>query len=192
MSAGGSGRRLRSLPRKQALALLGLAMLLVCGFAVVAAMALALGERRAEAKAARATAGQLQLRLAVKTAASAPGIGAREPPGSSWLEAETATVAAAALQRRVAAAIAAAGGNVLASQTDLAEAAAAEPRIALTVTCELADAALQALLYDLEAGKPMLFIHAAQMHMRPAREGEAAAALQLVLTVQAYWRKLEP
>jgi general secretion pathway protein M len=68
------------------------------------------------------------------------------------------TVAGAALQQRVVAAVRDAGGNVLSSQVDLQGSQSKPGYISLSANCEVGQGALQQLLYDLESGMPFLFI----------------------------------
>ena len=84
----------------------------------------------------------------------------RAPPvdGPPFLTGKTITVAGAALQERVEAAVKRAGGNVLSSQIDLQGPRAAEGFVGLTESLEIGQASLQNLLYDLEAGMPYLFV----------------------------------
>ena len=84
-----------------------------------------------------------------------------QPPrmsGSPFLDGPTVTIAGADLQKRVAAAVAAVGGNVLSSQVDLQGSQASQGYVLLTASCEIDQPALQPLLYDLESGMPYLFI----------------------------------
>jgi general secretion pathway protein M len=78
--------------------------------------------------------------------------------GSPFLDGPTVTIAGADLQKRVVAAVAAVGGSVLSSQVDLQGSQASQGYVLLTASCELTQAALQPLLYDLEAGMPFLFV----------------------------------
>ena len=84
-----------------------------------------------------------------------------QPPrmsGSPFLDGPTVTIAGADLQKRVAAAVAAVGGNVLSSQVDLQGSQASQGYVLLSASCEIDQPALQPLLYDLESGMPYLFI----------------------------------
>jgi len=78
--------------------------------------------------------------------------------GSPFLEGHTQTIAGAALQQRVVAAVTAAGGDVLSSQLDLQGSDAARGLISLSVNCEIDQNKLQELIYDLETGMPFLFL----------------------------------
>ncbi|MGO9672599.1 MAG: type II secretion system protein GspM [Methylocella sp.] len=84
--------------------------------------------------------------------------GGPDMQGSPFLDGPTVTIAGADLQRRVAGAVAAVGGNVLSSQIDLQGSQASEGYVILSASCEITQDALQPLLYDLEAGMPFLFV----------------------------------
>ena len=86
------------------------------------------------------------------------GAAAQVPTGSPFLEGQTLTVAGAALLQRVADAVTKVGGNVLSSQVDVQGVQAKDGFVSVLASCEIDHAALQRLLYDLEAGMPFLFI----------------------------------
>jgi general secretion pathway protein M len=92
-----------------------------------------------------------------KPSTEASGL-ASGPAGSPFLDGRTVTVAGAALQQRVVAAVRDAGGNVLSSQVDLQGSQSKPGYISLSANCEVGQGALQQLLYDLESGMPFLFI----------------------------------
>ena len=93
------------------------------------------------------------------------------PTGSPFLEGQTLTVAGAALLQRVADAVTKVGGNVLSSQVDVQGVQAKDGFVSVLASCELDHAALQRLLYDLEAGMPFLFLEqlVAQSRRPPQR-----------------------
>jgi general secretion pathway protein M len=76
--------------------------------------------------------------------------------GSPFLEGPSVTTAGAALLQRVGGAVTRAGGTIQSSQVEVA--AAAGGMVRLQISCEIAQADLQRLLYDLEAGMPFLFV----------------------------------
>jgi general secretion pathway protein M len=78
--------------------------------------------------------------------------------GSPVLEGPTVTVAGAALLERVAGAVTRVGGNILSSQVDLQGAQSKNGFVKVSVECEVDQPSLQKLLYDLEAGMPLLFV----------------------------------
>lgn len=106
------------------------------------------------------------------------------PTGSAFLEGATVTVAGAALLQRVASAVTKAGGNVLSSQLDVQGPHAKAGFVSMVASCEMDQAALQALLYDLEAGMPFLFIDQLDIQVASAGEGK----LRFLLGVSGQWQ----
>jgi general secretion pathway protein M len=110
------------------------------------------------------------------------------PTGSPFLEGSTVTVAGAALQQRVAAAVGRVGGNVVSSQVDLEGPQAKAGFVSLTTSCEIDQPALQQLLYDLEAGMPFLFVDQLEVQ---APQGvavtEGGGRLRVLVKVSGQW-----
>jgi general secretion pathway protein M len=106
------------------------------------------------------------------------------PSGSPFLEGATVTVAGAGLLQRVAAAVTKAGGNVLSSQLDVQGPNAKAGFVSMVANCELEQAALQSLLYDLEAGMPFLFVD--QLDIQVPTAGESK--LRFLLGVSGQWQ----
>jgi general secretion pathway protein M len=77
---------------------------------------------------------------------------------SPFLTGSTITVASAGLLQRVAGLITAAGGTIASSEVEPQNAQGKNGYVRVTVNCELEQAKLQQLLYDIEAGMPFLFI----------------------------------
>jgi general secretion pathway protein M len=120
----------------------------------------------------------------------APAAGSRAgdagmPTGSPFLEGATVTVAGAALLQRVASAVTKAGGNVLSSQLDLQGPHAKAGFVSMVANCELDQSALQAMLYDLEAGMPFLFID--QLDVQTAT-ATGDGKLRFLLGVSGQWQ----
>jgi general secretion pathway protein M len=107
------------------------------------------------------------------------------PTGSAFLEGATVTVAGAALLQRVASAVTRAGGSVLSSQLDLQGPQAKAGFVSMVANCELDQAALQSLLYDLEAGMPFLFID--QLDIQVATS-TGDGKLRFLLGVSGQWQ----
>jgi general secretion pathway protein M len=108
------------------------------------------------------------------------------PTGSPFLEGQTLTVAGAALLQRVADAVTKVGGNVLSSQVDVQGVQAKDGFVSVLASCELDYAALQQLLYDLEAGMPFLFIE--QVVAQTPQTGSAETGrMRLLLSVAGRW-----
>jgi general secretion pathway protein M len=151
---------------------------------VVAASSLIdLFSERASVAAAAAMLEQLEGRKPFSADKRSGEVGA--PSGSAFLEGATVTVAGAALLQRVAAAVTKAGGNVLSSQLDVQGGPNAKAGfISMVANCELEQAALQSLLYDLEAGMPFLFVDQLDIQVPTAGEGK----LRFLLGVSGQWQ----
>jgi len=109
------------------------------------------------------------------------------PSGSPFLGGETITVAGAELLQRVAGAITRFGGSVQSSQVDLQGPQAKGDFVTLTVSCEIDQANLQKLLYDIEAGMPYLFVDQITAQAPPAVAGESGARITVLLAVSGRW-----
>jgi general secretion pathway protein M len=131
-----------------------------------------------------ATAAMLEQLEGRKIPATGRGGEAGMPSGSAFLEGATVTVAGAALLQRVATAVTKAGGNVLSSQLDVQGPQAKGGFVSMVANCEMDQAALQSLLYDLEAGMPFLFID--QLDIQVATAGESK--LRFLLGVSGQWQ----
>jgi general secretion pathway protein M len=174
--------------RAHALPLLGYAAL-VMGLAVIAWLALA---SLAGDYADYTAAADLLDRLEGRKPSSGPSGLASGMSGSPFLEGRTVTVAGAALQQRVVAAVRDAGGNVLSSQVDLQGSQAKQGYISLSVNCEVGQGALQQLLYDLESGMPFLFIDQLVVQLPQSGGGVGveteAARMRVQIDVSGQWQ----
>jgi len=107
--------------------------------------------------------------------------------GSPFLEGQTASLAEASLQQRVASAVTAAGGNVLSSQVD-PRSEGKKDYLTLVASCEIDQQALQPLLYDIEAGMPFLFIDQLVLQAPQAVAGAEIGRLRLLISVSGRWQ----
>lgn len=107
------------------------------------------------------------------------------PSGSPFLQGETVTLASAALLQRVNRAITTAGGEVVSSQVE-PQNSQSKDYVRVSASCELEQAALQGLLYELEAGMPFLFVD--QLSVQSATSGNEGGRLRVLLGVSALWR----
>lgn len=144
----------------------------------------AISDRRATVAATETMLAQLEghSRLAHKDDGT-PLEGA--PVGSPFLQGQSVNVAGATLLQRVAAAITGIGGSVLSSQVDLQKADVKDGWIGLVVSCEIEQASLQKLLYDIEAGMPFLFID--QLVVDAPTTGVQHSRMRVLLGVSAQW-----
>jgi general secretion pathway protein M len=108
--------------------------------------------------------------------------------GSPLLEGATMTVGGANLLQRVATAITKIGGTILYTQVDLEGPQSKDGFVSVTVNCEVAQPALQQLLYDVEAGMPFLFIDqlVAQGSAVPGTTPEGK--LRILISVSGQWQ----
>ena len=162
---------------------LGLSALLL--FVVVSSLIEIVG-LRGEVAATAALLAQLEGRPKAK---AAPGAAAM-PTGSAYLEGATVTVAGANLLQRVSEAVTKFGGNILSTQLDVPNMPAKAGFISMVASCEIEQAQLQPVLYDLEAGMPFLFID--QLVVQPPTEGAAketgSGKMRVLLGVSGQWR----
>ncbi|MCP3384072.1 MULTISPECIES: type II secretion system protein GspM [unclassified Bradyrhizobium] len=113
-------------------------------------------ERRSAVGAAAEILDRLEVRGAERVPAARANVNI--PPGSPFLEGNSASLAGAALLQRLAAATKRVSGNTLSSQVDLLGPKSKSGFITATSSLEIDPVQLQPLLYDLEAGMPLLFI----------------------------------
>ena len=174
--------------RAHAVPLLGYAALIM-GLAVITWLALA---SLAGDYADYAAAADLLGRLEGREPFPGPFGLASGPAGSPFLEGRTVTVAGAALQQRVVAAVKDAGGNVVSSQVDLQGSQAKQGYVSLSANCEVSQSALQQLLYDLESGMPFLFIDQLVVQMPQSGGGAGveteAARMRVQIDVSGQWQ----
>jgi general secretion pathway protein M len=124
-----------------------------------------------------------------KPSLSAPGAAAGQAPaGSPFLEGPTVTVAGAALLQRVADAVTKVGGNVLSSQVDVQGVQVKDGFVNVLASCEVDQAALQRLLYDLEAGMPYLFIEQMVAQSPQTAAAQEGGRMRLLLGVSGRWQ----
>ena len=115
----------------------------------------------------------------------------REPNGSSagpdtipvapFLDGATDASASASLLQRVETAVRQAGGEIQSSEVGPRATPDSAGQMAATFGIELPASALSALLYDLEAGTPFLFVDA--LVAQPAGEAGAGERLRVVLSL---------
>lgn len=105
--------------------------------------------------------------------------------GPLLLEGDTATVATAALLRRVTGAVTAAGGTISSSEVEQAGARPRDGSMKVVANFELPHEALPRLLHDLEAGVPFLFIE--QLVVQTPANPSEADRLRVRLAVSGLW-----
>jgi general secretion pathway protein M len=110
------------------------------------------------------------------------------PSGSAFLEGATVTIAGAALIQRVAGAVTKFGGNVLSTQVELKGTQSKAGFISILASCDIDQAGLQQLLYDLEAGMPFLFIDQLTVQASSTLSNSGSGKLRILLAVSGQWR----
>jgi general secretion pathway protein M len=172
---------------RQSLAVIGyvavIAVLLTLTWSAVADIF----ERRDKVAAASNLLAQLEGR---RTAAGLPaGMPTGPvPTGSPFLEGQTLTVAGAALLQRVADAVTKVGGNVLSSQVDVQGVQAKDGYVSVLASCEIEQAAMQRLLYDLEAGMPYLFVEQFVAQAPQSTQAQPGGRMRVLLAVAGQWQ----
>jgi general secretion pathway protein M len=159
-----------------------LAFLLLAAFAVLDVM-----ERRDAVAASADILNRLEGRGPPRPPVA--GVGeATVMTGSPVLEGPTVTVAAAVLMQRVAGAITRVGGNILSSQVDLQGNQAKDGFVAVSVNCEVEQPSLQKLLYDLEAGMPLLFVDQLVAEAPEGVAGAVGGKIRVLISVSGQWQ----
>jgi general secretion pathway protein M len=110
------------------------------------------------------------------------------PQGSAYLEGATVTVAGATLLQRVAGAVVKFGGNVLSTQLDVQGTSTKTGLLSMIASCEIEQAQLQQVLYDLEAGMPFLFVDQLVVQTPLTSSGSDTGKLRVLLAVSGQWR----
>jgi general secretion pathway protein M len=111
--------------------------------------------------------------------------------GSPFLEGATITIAGATLQQRVQEAVAQAGGVLSSSQVDFDGPEGIGGSVHLTATVEAPESAVQAILYDLEAGMPFLFVDKLSLQS-PRTFGEPdVGKMRMTIGVAGQWQPSE-
>ncbi|WP_424626888.1 type II secretion system protein GspM [Bradyrhizobium sp. SYSU BS000235] len=141
--------------------------------------------RRAEVASAETMLAQLDGRRLAAARTSSGDVSI--PTGSPFLEGATFTIAGATLLQRVDGAVTKLGGNVLSSQVDLKGSQSKAGFISMIASCEIGQAELQKLLYDLEAGMPFLFVD--QLVVESTTSSTSGEdKLRILLAVSGQWR----
>jgi general secretion pathway protein M len=109
------------------------------------------------------------------------------PSGSAFLEGATVTIAGAALIQRVAGAVTKFGGSVLSTQVELKGTQSKAGFISILASCDIDQAGLQQLLYDLEAGMPFLFIDQLTVQASSTLSNSGSGKLRILLAVSGQW-----
>jgi general secretion pathway protein M len=103
------------------------------------------------------------------------------------LEGQTVTVASAALLQRITSSITNAGGTITSSEMVQQGMQSKDGYVTAIANCELAQEALQRVLYDIEAGLPLLFID--QLVVQTSSAPQESGRLRVQITVAGLWSR---
>jgi general secretion pathway protein M len=171
--------------RRQTLAVVAYAGIVI-GLLVIALLLVAdLRDKVAEVTAAQMRLDQLSGRSPPSPESIASNAGVS---GSPFLEGQTITIAGAALQQRVEAAVAKAGGALMSSQVELDGPDAKNGFVGLTASVELGQPAVQAILYDVEAGMPYLFVDKLSIQSPEVFGEPESGRMRMTIGVVGQWR----
>ena len=111
--------------------------------------------------------------------------------GSPFLDGRTITIAGATLQRRVEAAVTKAGGALMSSQVELEGPDAKNGFVGLTASLEASQPAVQAILYDIEAGMPYLFVDKLSIQSPEVFGEPESGRMRMTIGLAGQWRSSE-
>jgi general secretion pathway protein M len=158
------------------------AVVLVLGVSSV--FALVDGIERYDARnAALETLDRLGKHAQISSAAT-DGLSELRPPGSSFLEGQTRTLASAALLQRVTGAITQAGGSVVSTEIEPFGRQPNDGALKAIANFEIQQSSLQQLLYDIEAGMPFLYVDQLSVVVPPNEDRR----IRVLLGVYGLWR----
>lgn len=141
-----------------------------------------------EAKSERIAAAQARLDQFVEHSRRQSSPNASDANGSPFLDGRTVTIAGAALEQRISEVVGKGGGHLLSAQVELDGPEEKRGFIGLTTSVEVGQAALQEILYDIEAGLPYLFIDKLSIQS-PEEFGEPGMGrMRMTMTVVGQWR----
>ena len=111
--------------------------------------------------------------------------------GSPFLEGQTITIAGAALQQRVQEAVGRADGALMSSQLELEGPDAKNGFVSLTASMEVSQAAVQSILYDIEAGMPYLCVDELSIQSPEIFGEPESGRTRMTIGVVGQWRSSE-
>jgi general secretion pathway protein M len=172
--------------RRQALAVVAYVGVVIGLFAISLLLVADIRDKAAEIAAAQIRLGQLSERSRLSSSASTASNSGVS--GSPFLDGQTITVAGAALQQRVEAAVAKAGGALMSSQVDLDGPDAKNGFVGLTASMEVSQPAVQTVLYDIEAGMPYLFVDKLSIQSPEVFGEPESGRMRMTIGMVGQWR----
>jgi general secretion pathway protein M len=171
--------------RRQILAVVAYGGIVIGLFAIALLLVADLRDRLAEVAAAQMRLDQLSGRSPPSSESMASNASVS---GSPFLEGQTVTIAGAALQQRVETAVEKAGGALISSQVELDGPDAKNGFVGLTASVEVDQAAVQAILYDVEAGMPYLFVDKVSIQSPEVFGEPESGRMRMTIGVAGQWR----
>jgi general secretion pathway protein M len=171
--------------RRQALAVVAYVGVVIGLFAISLLLVADIRHKTAEVAAAQMRLDELSERSRLSSPASTSNAGVS---GSPFLDGQTITVAGAALQQRVEAAVAKAGGALMSSQVELDGPDAKNGFVGLTASMEVSQPAVQTVLYDIEAGMPYLFVDKLSIQSPEVFGEPESGRMRMTIGVVGQWR----
>jgi len=107
---------------------------------------------------------------------------------SLFLDGGTMTLAGAALEQRVKEVVEKSGGTVTSSQVELDGAEAKDGYLELTASIEVDQPGLQSILYEIEAGKPYLFVDKLSIQSPEDFGEQDNGRFRMTLALVGQWR----
>lgn len=170
--------------RRQALAVLVYVGVVIALLAISLFLVADLRDKAAELAAAQMRLDQLSER---SQPSASIGVNAGVN-GSPFLDGQTITIAGAALQQRVEAAVAKADGALMSSQVELEGPEAKNGFVGLTASMEVSQPAVQTILYDIEAGMPYLFVDKLSIQSPEVFGEPESGRMRMTIGVVGQWR----
>jgi general secretion pathway protein M len=171
--------------RRQALAVFVYVGVVIALLATSLFLVSDLRDKTAELAAARMRLDQLSERSQPGSASIGSNASVK---GSPFLDAQTITIAGAALQQRVEEAVAKADGALMSSQVELEGPDAKNGFVGLTASMEVSQPAVQTILYDIEAGMPYLFVDKLSIQSPEVFGEPESGRTRMTIGVVGQWR----
>jgi general secretion pathway protein M len=172
--------------RRLALAVITYVGVVIGLFAISLLLVADLHDKATEVAAAETRLDQLSERSRPTSSASiASNAG---PSGSQFLDGRTITVAGAALQQRIGAAVTKGGGTLMSSQVELDGPDAQKGFVGLSASIEVSHPAVQTILYDIEAGMPYLFVDKLSIQSPEVFGDPESGRMRMTIGVVGQWQ----
>jgi general secretion pathway protein M len=168
---------------RRVLSALGVVAVVALALVGAASTALSLRDARAEV----AALGEQDAALQSRESRLTPRLG-RDAAATPFFEARTVTQAGAALQTHLEAAVAAAHGRLISSKVEVAP-RDDERRLDLSAELTIAEPDMQALLFDLETGRPYLFVDSIEARATEPIGDNVGGAMHVALSVSGQWSR---